>query len=81
MLVGVFVLFVLVVVAVVGVVVFVGVVCANQPARQEAGRAKNTKNELEKCVNGRAGRAPRCMRALLVNGLVASETREQHASE
>ena len=45
--------------------------------RHEAGRAKNSENELEKCVYGRAGRAPRCMRALLVNEIVASEAPER----
>ena len=48
--------------------------------RHEAGRAKNSKNELEKCVNGREGRAPRCMGAFLVNEIVASETPERSMS-
>ena len=48
--------------------------------RHEAGGAKNNKNELEKCVNGRAGRAPRCMGAFVVNEIVASETPQQSMS-
>ena len=43
-------------------------------------RSKNSKNELEKCVNDRAGRAPRCMGALVVNEIVASETPERSKS-
>ena len=48
--------------------------------RHEAGGAKNSKNELEICVNGRAGRAPQRMGALVVNEIVASETPEQSES-
>ena len=43
-------------------------------------RSKNSKNELEKCVNGRAGRAPRCMRVFVVNEILASETPQQSMS-
>ena len=46
----------------------------------EPGRHKSQQTSLEKCVNGRAGRAPRCMRALLVNEIVASETPERSMS-
>ena len=48
--------------------------------RHEAGGAKNSKNELEICVNGRAGRAPQRMGALVVNEIVASETPERSMS-
>ena len=51
-----------------------------RPNRHEAGGGKISKNELEKCVNGRAGRAPRCMGALVVNEIVASETPERSMS-
>ena len=43
----------------------------------EQGQLKSQQIALEKCVIGRAGRAPRSMRMFVVNEVVASETPEQ----
>ena len=45
--------------------------------RHEPGQLKSQQIALEKCVIGRAGRAPRSMRMFVVNEIVASETPEQ----
>ena len=47
---------------------------------QFSGQHKSQQIPLEKCVNGRAGRAPRCMGAFVVNETVASETPQQSMS-
>ena len=46
----------------------------------EQGPHESQQIQLEKCVNGRAGRAPRCMRAFVVNEILASETPQQSMS-
>ena len=43
----------------------------------EPGQLKSQQIASEKCVIGRAGRAPRIMRTLVVNEIVASETLER----
>ena len=45
--------------------------------RHEPGQLKSQQIASEKCVIGRAGRAPRSMRTFVVNEIVASETLEQ----
>ena len=46
----------------------------------EPGQLKSQQISLEKCVNGRAGRAPRSMGTLVVNEIVASDTPERSTS-
>ena len=46
----------------------------------EPGQLKSQQIASEKCVNGRAGRAPRSMGTLVVNEIVASETPERSIS-
>ena len=43
----------------------------------EQGQLKSQQISSQKCVNGRAGGAPRSMGTLVVNEVVASETPEQ----
>ena len=43
----------------------------------EQGPHKSQQIQLEKCVIGRAGRAPRSMRTFVVNEILASETPER----
>ena len=43
----------------------------------EPGQLKSQQIASEKCVIGRAGRAPRSMRTFVVNEILASETPEQ----
>ena len=46
----------------------------------EIGQLKSQQISWEKCVNGRAGGAPRSMGTLVVNEIVASETPERPTS-